>query len=876
MKKLLKYLSAILILLVLAGIGAYYLAKKFEPEVRSVVVGELNKYLAVPVKVGDINLSLLQRLPYASLRFSDVVIPEIKKDGTSTDTLIYIKDMYLQIGLLDFFQKKYEVTEAEINSGYFRMKFFPDGSDNFHFWKSSSDSTGSTELSLKDVHVENFAYSLSTADNLGLSFFVEETDASGDFGKDIYDIESANKIQIKSIVNADATMYLNEYFDGDLNLNINKIADKYAFESSLVALADQEMTVKGYYAPSENQSWVVKIKSEDADLEKLAHLLPISLRKTLGVYESRGETNLDLTLSSGKDFNLDAAFSDLNGTFQHHEGLGTAKIDAAKGKIEIRNDIRSIFLDELRARIGPGKIEAWGKIIDLNAPSFDLNIKGEIDLNELKSLLNIKLLEELGGNVNVDGRLHGNLPRESANATLELLKGIDFIGKINVEDGTFKMAGQDQKFDRIDGDVQLKDNAILIKSADARVNENPFTISGKIENALPYISSPGQKLRIEANFSAEELNFNKILTSNTSTRDTTYHFQLPENISFDLSVAIGKLAFRKFEAQAVHGKAYYKSGLLTLNPVQFTTADGNVNANMRLKQKSANEFEIQSTAFLDHLNLPILFEAFENFGQSVIQAHHLEGRANAKIIFSTVFKSDLSIEMPTVASNIQLEVSNGKLKNLETLIAIGDYLRQNALWRSLIKVDDFQKKLKVVEFDTLRNEISIKNEVVNIPAMSIGSSALTLNISGTHTFDNGIDYSLNFKLSQLLRTGKKEQSEFGYIVDDNSGLRLFMKMEGTVDNPRFSMDGDAARTKRKNQFDDEKNTFKGILKEEFGLFKSDTTITATKVLKEEKDPKFSVDWDDFKNKNDSLENAKKKKGAKKKKNDDDLFKDDDM
>lgn len=88
LKKFLKYLSAFLVLLVLAGIGAYYLAKKFEPEVRNVVVGELNKHLAAPVKVGDINLSLLQRFPYASLRFSDVVVPEMKKDVATTDTLI--------------------------------------------------------------------------------------------------------------------------------------------------------------------------------------------------------------------------------------------------------------------------------------------------------------------------------------------------------------------------------------------------------------------------------------------------------------------------------------------------------------------------------------------------------------------------------------------------------------------------------------------------------------------------------------------------------------------------------------------------------------------------------------------------------------------
>src|SRR5690606_26476926 len=164
----------------------------------------------------------------------------------------------------------------------------------------------------------------------------------------------------------------------------------------------------------------------------------------------------------------------------------------------------------------------------------------------------------------LDGRLQGSLPRESTNETLDLLKGIDFIGKINLSKGVFQMQGQGQLYDEIEGDIQLKDNAVIIKSANARVNKSPFQISGTIKNALPYISRKGQKLGIVADFKAKELNFNDILSQSDSKRDTSYHFQLPKDVAFDLSLEVGKMTFRKFEATNITGNTYYKSGLLTL------------------------------------------------------------------------------------------------------------------------------------------------------------------------------------------------------------------------------------------------------------------------------------------------------------------------
>ena len=884
MKKYLKYVAVFISALVVLLVAAYFLAKKYEPEVKDILVYEINRQLAVPVKVDDINLSLIQRFPYASLRFSNVVIPQVINGVEQPDTLIFIKDMYLQMGLFSFLRKNYEVTEAEINTGFFNMDFYADGGDNFHFWKTGTDSASSgANFSITDILIKDFNYRLRNSEGLLLDIAVVKSKAKGNFGTNQYKIESESNLWIRNVAYANDTLYQGETFKGDLQIDIDRIKDIYSFSSADLRVAEQAVNLEGTYIPQDKQSWNLELKSTRADLEKLSHLMPLSIRNRFTKYKTRGKTDLDLLLSSGEQFNLEGKFSSLSGKFQHNEALGTAEILGAKGKFEMRGGISSLFLDELNASIGPGKMTAWGKIIDFDAPSFDLNIEGNIDLEELKSLLNIEMLKTLQGEVILDGRLQGKLPRESSNETLDLLRGIDFIGKIKLTDGVFQMEGQDQVYDKIDGDIQLKDNAVIIKTATARVNKSPFEISGIIKNALPYISRMGEKLSIQADFKAKELNFNDILTQGSSKRDTTYNFSLPADVAFDLSLDIQKISFRKFEATEITGNAYYKGGLLTLNPFTFRTADGDVKANVHLRQLLGNQFEAESFAVIRDIDLKAFFIGFENFGQQVIQSHHLEGRANATIQFSALFKNDLSIDSESIKSNIELMVLNGKLKNLESLQAISDYLRTNALWRSLIKVNEFEKKLKVINFDTLQNTISIENQKVRIPAMRIGSSALTLNVSGTHSFDNKIDYSLNFKLSEILRTGKKETSEFGYIVDDQTGLRLFMRMQGDVDNPQFSLDGDAARDKRKKEFDREKDTFKSILKEEFGLFKSDTTLTGVPKAKTKGETQFSVDWDDFKNANDSSKGKpkstpKKKRTSSKKDEDfyDSLEDDDDL
>ncbi len=827
-------------------VAAYFLAKHYEPEVKALLVAELNKNLDVPVQVGDINLSLLSRFPNASLRFADVVIPETS--GDPADTLLYVRNLYLQIGLLDFLKKNFTVTEAELNTGFFHMKYHPDGSDNFRFWKESDDSSdasqGGSHINLKDIELVDFGYSLHTADDLLIELFTNKATAEGNFGDEQYTVDAHADIVVKHVASNGVSMYENLHLVGPLSLQMDAAKNVHHFQINRAKLEDQPFRLHGSLDNSgKTAEWRLDASMTSARVERVTQLIPADLRKEFAAYAAEGKTDLDLILEFGESFRMETVFENLRGKFRHTVAMGKAEVKDGAGVLRIDDGKASLYIDQLQGELGMGNLTAKGKIVDFSSPTFDLNLKGNIDLTTLKDFLNIERAEMLTGHVALNGHLTGHLSRgHTPEDKLKLLRGIDFNGSLRVEDGGFKAAGRSETLTDISGDIELKDNAISIQDAGGKINGSSFRIEGSIGNALPYLSEPGQQLHIAAHFSAPILDLNKVWNTESTAQDTAYHFSLPKDVTFNLAVDVDEIKFRKFDAKNVTGKAYFKNDVLTLNPVSFDLASGRVNASLIVNRDGEN-FRARAMANARGLQIDRVFESFENFGQSVIKSENISGIADLDIDFNTVFGRDLNVATETVQAQADLAVSDGILRNLESLQQIADYIRGNGLWNALIKVDALEKNLKVVTFDDLKNSVVIANRRVTIPEMSLGNSALTMEVMGTHGFDNTIDYALNFRLSELLRTGRQQNEEFGYVVDDGTGLRLFMRMYGSTDSPQFSIDKDAVKDSRKETFQAEKKEIKNILKTEFGLFKSDTTLTGIREAPPTPTTRFEVEWD---------------------------------
>jgi hypothetical protein len=202
-----------------------------------------------------------------------------------------------------------------------------------------------------------------------------------------------------------------------------------------------------------------------------------------------------------------------------------------------------------------------------------------------------------------------------------------------------------------------------------------------------------------------------------------------------------------------------------------------------------------------------------------------------------------------------LSITKGELIDYKPILAMSKY----------IEVDELQH----IKFNNLTTQIEIKDQVITIPKTFIRSSALDVDVAGTHSFDNKIDYQFRVLMSDVLwrkaKSKKKENSEFGYIEDDREGkMSLYLRMTGTVDDYKIGYDSKGVKEKWNQNLKEEKKTVKQLLNSEFGWFKKDTTLNEPKDNKP-KDSGLQIEWeeDDSDNGSGKSDDGSKKKEEKK-------------
>jgi hypothetical protein len=183
----------------------------------------------------------------------------------------------------------------------------------------------------------------------------------------------------------------------------------------------------------------------------------------------------------------------------------------------------------------------------------------------------------------------------------------------------------------------------------------------------------------------------------------------------------------------------------------------------------------------------------------------------------------LKLDQNSLHCIADLRIDQGELNNHGPMMAVADYLRDNKLVSPFVDTDALRERLAHVKFASLENQVEIKDRTVFVPTMLVKSSAMDIEVSAAQGFDGGVDDHINFRLGDLFKRGG-ESDEFGPVVDDGTGLRVFLHMYGTTDDLRFKNDGAAASARRKDRIKQESTELKGLLSD---IWKGNSNTTAS-------------------------------------------------
>jgi uncharacterized protein involved in outer membrane biogenesis len=521
-----------------------------------------------------------------------------------------------------------------------------------------------------------------------------------------------------------------------------------------------------------------------------------------------------------------------SGVFEHFSsGVALSNI-AASGTFEkLDGKPEKLKVTQFNAGFEKGNLSASGVVAEFTKPWIDLNVNGSFDLNDLRKFAQLDNLSELDGKLKINASFEGKLG-ENGRLSPYVLSHCKSKGEMDFEGGSFKLKDSPHSFHSLDGKFALENADARIVRFSGNVGDSDFSLNGYFRNFLPYLLLNNQTLAIDASFSSSNMDFTPLLSTDDGLRGSSqkqeYRLQFPDDIDFSLDLAVNSMKFREFRAQAINGKARLVDQVLTLDQIDFETADGIFKASATADGRNNSAFDLVCNAHFDGIDINKLFHEFENFSQDFITEDHLRGKATADVLFKAPMSSDLKFKSQDIYCEVDIEVKNGELIELRSMENISEYIQSNLLVSEFVDEASLGEKLGHIYFSTLENTIEISNGQIIIPTMVVSSSAMDITANGTHSFDNEVEYTVGFKIRDVMSQSK--DSEFGIVEDDGLSNSFFMKMWGPVENPEFGYDRLAHREKRKNDREKEKENVRNILKSEFGKKGDEKTAEDNHVI----------------------------------------------
>jgi hypothetical protein len=789
-------LSTLLVALVVSAL-------LFQDRIIQEFIREANKQLNTPVKIGKIEVSTFQDFPRISIVLNDVYIED---SHPGLYPLLTATRISFQMNPLEVWAGNYTVKGLKIENSETNLKLNNKGENNYSVVKKSTGKGASTvKFELKDVDLFNTkVHYIDINARQEMTFTSRQMVASVSTENDLYTIVAhgnlvTEKIQIDrtSVLNGksfEVTSHL-LYDDGKKILTINP---------STLLLRKASFSVKGDYSWKNKNIINLETKGENADIQTIVSLLPEELAKKLEKYESSGDVYFnsrlkgEISKTRTPSISIDFGFTDATIFHPDYKSrIEEASLEGSFANSDLRN-LRNaaLVLKNITGKLNNEPFTSNFIIQDFIDPDVICDFKGKMDAPSVLSFYPVESLQNVTGTLDVDLAFEGKIELLKNKATAQR---VSTLGTVSMENISLDYGKEKIQLQNLNGDLQFSNNDLALSNVRGKLGNSDFLLNGFFKNIITFLLFEDQPIGIETDLKSNFIDLNQIFAisfGNDEDSSQPYTFSISRNLNLNFNCDIKSLRYKKLHGRNLKGDLLVKNEMAVTRNFSMKAMGGNLELSGIVDAQNNKAIDVVTTAKLTDLYLDSVFYVFENFKQEFIQDKHLKGRASADVSMEMVLDQHLKLFSETLIADISTTIKKGELNNFEPMKKLSRYL------------DD--EGLSKLRFSDLKNDIHIEKKVIYIPQMDIRSNVTDLTVSGTHTFDQRIDYRVVTPLRK--KKIKDAEAQLAIEEDPRGGPKLFLKIVGTTDDYKISYDTEAVKRKIVTDFKREVQELKDAFK----------------------------------------------------------------
>jgi AsmA-like C-terminal region/AsmA family len=791
----------------------------FKKQIKVKVEQTINSSVNAKVKFEDYKVGFFSNFPNLSFSLFNVSVIGVEK--FENDTLAAFKSFDLVFNLSSLFKKSgYEVNSIVIDRAVVNAIIKEEGKPNWDVMKDTVKSPVTTETKPSPSRMKILLKKVSVL-NSSISYQDEESAMKVYLNKVSFSLKgnmTTGVSDLQMIFNAgeftfdmSGTKYFNKaVLDSRIDVLANLDSMKFTFRENYLSINDLKLNFSGTVAmPGKNIESDIKFETAQTTFKTLLSLIPAIYMKNYKDLKADGDFSLKGT-AKGIYSDADKTMPDVTMSIIVSKGvISYPSLPEQLKNINIKSDIfiNGKALDKTIVDVSIFHLELAGSPFDMTlyvkTPVSDPDIKGTIvgklDLSALSKAV------PLNG-TNLSGIIDMSVQMAGKMSMIEKGKYDSFkaSGSIGIKNMDVAMKGYPE-VKISEAEFEFKPAYANMKKANLKVGgKSDFSLSGRIENYIPYILS---KKTIKGNLTMRSklTDVSDIMlkkeTASSVAKDTasasapvTVHqgsipapadtssslslIKVPKNIDLDFDALIDDFSYTNFKAQNVKGHIILRNGILSIKDASMNILSGTITMNADYDTRDTLKPVMKADFNMQNIGVKDAFNTFNTVKKLAPAAKGIDGKINAKLNYTSLIGKDM---MP-VTNSIN---GAGSVKSNEIVLLESKTFDQ---MKEVLKLGDkYDNKFKDINIS-----FKISDGRVYVSPFDVKTGNLKMNISG----DQGLDQTLNYivkteiprsdlgsSVNSLINGVSSFASSLGIKVKPSDVLKVNVKVTGTFTKP---------------------------------------------------------------------------------------------